>query len=72
MVQLRNDILDEVTRTYFERRRLRVEMLLSPPEDMKERIGQELRIQELTADIDALTGGYLSRKLKEAEEKKAR
>lgn len=70
MVQLRNDVLDEVTRTYFERRRLQVEMLLSPPEDMKERIEQELRIQELTADIDALTGGYLSRKLKEAKEKK--
>lgn len=70
MVQLRNDVLDEVTRTYFERRRLQMEMLLSPPEDMREKIEQELRIQELTANIDALTGGYLSRKLKEAKEKK--
>ena len=70
MVQLRNDVLDEVTRTYFERRRLQIEILLSPPEDMREKIEQELRIQELTANIDALTGAYLSRKLKEAKEKK--
>ena len=70
MVELRNDVLDEVTRTYFERRRLQIEILLSPPEDMREKIEQELRIQELTADVDALTGGYLSRKLKEAKEKK--
>lgn len=70
MVQLRNDVLDEVTRTYFERRRLQIEMLLSPPEDMREKIEQQLRIQELTANIDALTGGYLSRRLKEAKEKK--
>jgi len=42
-MQLRDDILDEVTRLYFERGRL----------------------QELTADIDGLTGGYLSRRLRE-------
>ncbi len=72
MVNLRNDVLDEVTRTYFERRRLQIELLLSPPEDMKERMEQELRIQELAGYIDAYTGGYFSRKLKEAKEKKAK
>jgi len=60
MVQLRDDILDEVTRTYFERRRLQIEMHLSSPSDVKERIEKELRMQELTADLDALTGGYFS------------
>lgn len=63
MVQLRDDILDEVTRLYFQRRRLQVELLMSPPADIKERIEKELRLQELTADIDALTGGYLSEKV---------
>jgi len=63
MVKLRDDILDEVTRLYFERRRVQVELLLEPPEDLETKLEKELRLQELTADIDGLTGGYLSRKL---------
>jgi photosystem II stability/assembly factor-like uncharacterized protein len=60
MVELRDDIVDEVTRLYFERRRLQLESLLVPPKDTREKIDRELRIAELTASIDALTGGYLS------------
>jgi hypothetical protein len=63
MVQLRDDVLNEVTRIYFERRRLQVEMLLSPPERVEDKIEKELRLQELTASIDALTGGFFSEKL---------
>ena len=54
------DDLDEVTRLYFDRRRLQVEQLLSPPSDIKTQIKNELRLQELTASIDALTGGKFS------------
>jgi len=61
MVELRDDIMNEVTRTYFERRRLQIEMLTSPPQDLKLSLEKEIRLQELTADIDALTGGYLSK-----------
>lgn len=61
MVQLRDDILDEITRTYFERRRLQIETYLSPSSDLKQKLESELRIQELTADLDALTGGSFSR-----------
>ncbi|MBU1061939.1 MAG: hypothetical protein KJ952_04395, partial [Candidatus Omnitrophica bacterium] len=64
MVQLRDDILDEITRTYFERRRLQIESYISPPEDLKLKLERELRIQELTADLDALTGGYFSERVK--------
>lgn len=64
MVQLRDDILDEVTRLYFERRRLQIALLTQPPKTPEEHISQELRLQELTADIDALTGGYLSQVLR--------
>jgi photosystem II stability/assembly factor-like uncharacterized protein len=60
MVQLRNDIVDEVTRMYFERRRVQVALLTAPPEDPQEILEQELRLQELTALIDGLTGGYFS------------
>ena len=63
MVQLRDDILDEITRTYFERRRLQIEEYLSPPGDLKLKLEKELRIQELTADLDALTGGRFSNRI---------
>jgi len=64
MVELRDDVLNQVTHLYFERRRLQVEMALSDAQDLPVKIEKELRLQELTANIDALTGGYLSRKIK--------
>ena len=63
-VQLRDDILDEVTRLYYERRRLQVELILNPPQTPEEKLSKRLRLEELTANIDGLTGGYLSRQLK--------
>ena len=64
MVELRDDIINELTRLYFERRRLQMEMLFQPPQSDIERVEKELRLQELTALIDGLTGGYLSRCIK--------
>ena len=64
LANLRDRVLDEVTRRYFERRRLQVDLELSPPTDLNDRIRKELRLQELSADIDALTGGWFSQKLK--------
>ncbi len=69
MVQLRDDILDEVTRLYFERRRLQIELLQNPPKDVNEFIEKELRLQELTADIDAMTDGYLSQEIERRKDK---
>ena len=63
LANLRDRVLDEVTRRYFERRRLQVDLELSPPTDLNDRIRKELRLQELSADIDALTGGWFSQKL---------
>ena len=73
IVKLRDKVLDEVTRVYFDRRRLQgelvlevvlrhlqVERLLSPASSLKDQIKDELRLQELTASIDALTGGQFS------------
>jgi len=65
MVELRGDILNEVTHLYFERRRLQVECLIFPPKELPLQIEKDLKLQELTADIDALTGGFLSARLKE-------
>jgi competence ComEA-like helix-hairpin-helix protein len=66
VANLRDRVLDEVTRRYFERRRLQVDLELSPPTDLGDRVKKELRLQELTADIDAATGGWFSQKLIDA------
>lgn len=66
MVQLRDDILNEVTRLYFERRRLQLELEEEGLSE-KARTDKLLRLEELTALIDGLTGGYLTKKTKEED-----
>jgi hypothetical protein len=63
---LRDRSLEEVTRRYYERRRLQIELELTPPTDLGDRVRKELRLQELTADLDAFTGGWFSEKLEKA------
>lgn len=63
VVKLRDKILDEATRLYFDRRRLQVDMLMTNA-DMKTQLKNEIRLQELTAQLDAVTGGRFSRALK--------
>jgi hypothetical protein len=63
MVELRDDILDEVTKLYFERIRIKMELDNLSIEDRKKRFDKELKIQELIASLDALTGGYFSKAL---------
>jgi hypothetical protein len=60
MVQLRNDILDDLRRVYYERRRIQFELFAMPPKDLKMRFEKETRLQELTQAIDDLTGNYFS------------
>ncbi len=60
IVKLRDQVLGEVTRLYFERRRLQAERLLSPKSDPLALVKEELRLMELTANLDALTGGAFS------------
>lgn len=63
MVELREEILTEVTHLYFQRRRLQIEMGLSPNPELPIQIEKEIKLQELTAQIDALTSGFLSKKI---------
>lgn len=60
VAKLRDKVLSEVTRLYFERRRLQVEQLLSPKSDLMGQLKDHLRLAELTADLDATTGGRFS------------
>ncbi len=67
MVELREEILDRVTRLYFERRRIQIEMIMTPVQDPQGLIDRKMRIAELTALIDSLTGGEFSRLVREVE-----
>ncbi len=64
MVELRNDILSEITRLYFERRKLQIEVLTLKDLSEKGTLEKKMRILELTAMIDRLTGGAFSKDLK--------
>lgn len=68
MVQLRNDILDDLRRAYYERKRTQFELMTEPPKDVKARFDKEMRLKELTSQIDDLTGNYLSARIKESED----
>jgi len=63
VIELRDDVLDEITQLYFERRRALVELgrLPDAPESDGERIRLRLRADELAAGLDAWTGGWFSR-----------
>lgn len=60
IAKLRDNVLNDVTELYFERRRLQVEILLNPSSDLRKQVRDTLQLQELTASIDALTGGAFS------------
>lgn len=68
MAELRQDVLDQVTKLYFERERLKSQISLILPVDQSTKIEQEIRLAELTASIDALTGGYFSEEIKKRQE----
>ncbi|MDO9572716.1 MAG: hypothetical protein Q7J37_02385 [Candidatus Omnitrophota bacterium] len=63
MVELRNDILDQVNKLYFERLRVKQELDNLAIEDRNKRFDKELKVEELTASLDSLTAGYYSEQL---------
>ncbi|MGK0358498.1 MAG: hypothetical protein ACI9U2_000787 [Bradymonadia bacterium] len=58
---LQEKILKEVTRLYYTRRRLQVIMILNPPKDLASRISKELRVEQMTATIDAMTSNLFAK-----------
>ncbi len=57
----RQQLLQTITQIYFERRRGQIELLTSPPKDPTARALADLKLQQLTGELDALTGGRFSR-----------
>lgn len=64
-VDLRNDLLSETTRLFYERKRLQAEAVRAPASNEKIHLDRLLRIEEVTSLLDALTNGFLSQRLEE-------
>jgi len=60
LVVLQEAILKEITRLYYTRRRLQVDLILQPPTDPATKLSKELRIEELTSTLDAMSGNLFS------------
>jgi hypothetical protein len=63
MVELRGDLLSEATRIYYERRRLQIDLVFTPPVSEQEHLENLLRMDELTALLDGMTNGFFSERL---------
>ena len=63
LVNQREDILTTVNKLYFARRQIQVELELEPPTSVERAVKSQLRVDALTADLDALTGGWFSKQL---------
>jgi len=60
LIGVQRNIMLETTRVYYLRRQLFVRFLLGPPEDPIAREALVLRIDEFTAQLDVMTGGWFS------------
>jgi hypothetical protein len=57
---LQETLIREVTTLYFARRRTMAALVMSPPADDEELYDEQQRLQEMTATIDAFTGGQFA------------
>jgi hypothetical protein len=62
VIELRDDVLDETTQLYFERRRVLAELAALADAQSAESLRLRLRADELAAGIDAWTGGWFGRR----------
>lgn len=62
---VQKDIIVRVTQLYFARRRAQLQMLSAPTKDALKRMKQEMRVEELTAVLSGMTGGWFSQELSE-------
>lgn len=60
----RDRLLDKVTKAYFGRRTLQTQLITNPPTDVAEQLKLNLKIEEFTATLNALTGGWFSKNIR--------
>jgi hypothetical protein len=63
LIGVQRDVMLEVTRTYYLRKQLLLQKIYEPPSDPLSLGTLELRVEELTAILDVLTGGGFSRRM---------
>ncbi|MCP4499132.1 MAG: hypothetical protein GY822_04085 [Deltaproteobacteria bacterium] len=57
------DVISTITQLFYECRRLQLTLIAHPPADPAARITMEMRIEELTARLTGMTGGWFQREL---------
>lgn len=60
---MRERILDRINEAYFERRRLQIGSKTGAASTSQAKIENAIKLQELTAELDGLTGGWFSKQL---------
>lgn len=60
LIGVQRDLMLETTRTYYLRRQLLLRLALRAPEDPLARAALQLRIDEFTAILNVLTGGWFT------------
>jgi hypothetical protein len=61
-VSLEETLIREVTTMFFSRRRLIASLILSPPDSEEEAFYEQLRIEEMTANLDSFTDGQFGKR----------
>lgn len=61
LIGVQRDIMLEATRTYYLRKQLVLRKLYQPPSDPMAKAALDMRIDEFTALLDVLTGGWFSK-----------
>jgi hypothetical protein len=66
---IQENLVREITTIFFARQRHIASMLLSPPDDEEQSYYQAVKLEELTATLDALTGGMFGPRAWKDEER---
>jgi len=72
LIGILDGVVREVTTVYYIRRRLQIDMILRPPQDLATRISQRIRVEALTGLLDAMTGNFMSTAVKRGLRRKRR
>lgn len=67
LAALQEGVLKEVTRLYYTRRRLQIDFIISNPTDQGTRLSKQIRIDQLTATLDALTNNLFAQHAAETQ-----